>query len=110
MSDKIYWKGLAEKNQDPGFLENQSKEFLDELPMPVFYQKEELVLSSSRRDFLKMMGFSFAGAALTACTRMPVEKAIPYLVKPEEVVPGVANWYATACGGCSASCSLSQKP
>ncbi len=106
MSEKIYWKGLAEKNQEPGFLEHQSKEFQDELPLPVFYQKEELGLSSSRRDFLKMVGFSLAGTALAACTRMPVEKAIPYLVKPEELVPGVASWYATACGGCSSSCSL----
>lgn len=61
---------------------------------------------ASRRDFLKLMGFSFTGAALAACSRMPVEKVIPYLVKPEEVTPGVANWYATTCAGCTASCGL----
>ena len=48
----------------------------------------------SRRDFLKYVGFSTAAAALAGC-EAPVHKAIPYLVQPEEVVPGEANYYAT---------------
>src|SRR5919201_6143166 len=39
-------------------------------------------------------------------SRAPVEKAIPFLNKPEEVTPGVASWYATTCGGCASSCAL----
>src|SRR5262249_10768601 len=35
-----------------------------------------------------------------------VQKAIPFLVKPEEITPGVASWYATTCGGCSSGCGL----
>lgn len=49
---------------------------------------------TSRRDFLKVMGFSTAAVALAAC-ETPVNKAIPYVVKPEEVTPGVANFYAS---------------
>ena len=31
-----------------------------------------------------------------ACARRPVNKIIPYVIKPEEVTPGVANWYASS--------------
>ena len=63
-------------------------------------------LAANRRDFLKLMGFSMAGSLLASCVQMPVEKAIPFLIKPEEVTPGVANWYATTCGACPAACPL----
>lgn len=59
-----------------------------------------------RRDFLKLAGFTLAGSALPGCQRGPVEKAIPYLVQPEEITPGVALWYASTCAGCSAGCGL----
>src|SRR4029077_9952583 len=60
----------------------------------------------SRRDFLTLAGFSLAAAAISSCSRGREMKAIPFLNKPEELTPGVANWYATTCGGCSAGCSL----
>ncbi len=43
-----------------------------------------------RRDFLIASGFSLAGSLLAGCTRLPADKAIPYLVQPEEFVPGQA--------------------
>ncbi len=107
MSDsKKYWKGLEELKQSPEFERVKHGEFADELPLPVLMGNGEQGLPSSRRDFLKLLGFSMAGTALASCTRMPVQKAIPYLTKPEEVTPGVSNWYASTCQGCSASCSL----
>ncbi len=64
----------------------------------------------NRRDFLKIAGFSFGGALVVAgCKPGKVEKAIPFLVKPEEVTPGVSTWYATTCGGCSAGCGVMAK-
>lgn len=63
----------------------------------------------SRRDFLKLMGASVVMASAAGCSRRPVEKIVPYLNKPEEVTPGVANWYATTCGGCPAACGLLAK-
>jgi molybdopterin-containing oxidoreductase family iron-sulfur binding subunit len=60
----------------------------------------------TRRDFLALTGFSLAAvASLTGC-RAPVEKAIPLLVASDQIIPGVANWYATTCRGCASSCGL----
>ena len=60
----------------------------------------------SRRDFLTLAGFSVAAAAVGGCSRGRELKAIPFLNKPEEITPGVANSYATTCGGCTAACTL----
>ncbi len=57
-----------------------------------------------RRGFLKAAGFTISGAWATGCTRTPVDKAIPFLVQPEEIVPGRSLWYAATCGGCTAGC------
>src|SRR5215831_7331284 len=60
----------------------------------------------SRRSFLKLAGFAFAGAALAGCQRAPVQYALPALVPSEEVIPGRSTLYASTCGGCSAGCGL----
>ncbi len=62
-----------------------------------------------RRSFLKLAGFSFAGAVVAGCRKRNVEKAIPFLVQPEEVTPGRAYWYATTCAGCNAGCGVMAK-
>src|SRR6266508_2416263 len=49
-----------------------------------------------RRDLLKFMGASLALAGVTACTRQPNEKIVPYVRQPEEIVPGKPLFYATA--------------
>ena len=57
--------------------------------------KENLETSSTtRRDFLKYVGFSTAAATLASCEG-PVIKSIPYVVAPDEIIPGVANYYAS---------------
>jgi molybdopterin-containing oxidoreductase family iron-sulfur binding subunit len=60
----------------------------------------------SRRGFLKLAGFAFAGTALGGCQRAPVQYALPYLNPPDEITPGRAYDYASTCGGCSAGCGL----
>lgn len=62
--------------------------------------------SQSRRSFLRLAGFTFAGVALAGCEQSRIEKAIPYLIKPEEITPGKASWYASTCRGCSAGCGI----
>lgn len=62
--------------------------------------------NASRRDFLKFFGFSIASAALAASCKRPVTKAIPYLVKPEEITPGKASYYATSYFDGKDYCSL----
>jgi molybdopterin-containing oxidoreductase family iron-sulfur binding subunit len=54
----------------------------------------------NRRDALKLMGASLALAgASTACVRRPEETILPYTKQPEEVIPGVATYYATSYNG-----------
>ncbi|MEW6752800.1 MAG: [Fe-S]-binding protein, partial [Candidatus Latescibacterota bacterium] len=60
----------------------------------------------TRRSFLRAAGFSAAGALVTSCSRAPVEKAIPLLVKPEEITPGTSLYYASTCLACPAACGL----
>lgn len=50
---------------------------------------------ASRRDFLKYMGFGLGAATMASC-EVPVKKAIPYVIKPQEIVPGVATYFATS--------------
>jgi len=51
----------------------------------------------SRRSMLKLMGASAALAGLTACTKLPTEKIVPYAQQqPENFVPGRTLFYATA--------------
>ena len=50
-----------------------------------------------RRDVLKLMAASAAFAGLTACTKLPTEKIVPYAQQaPEEFIPGKPLFYATA--------------
>ncbi|MEX0635931.1 MAG: TAT-variant-translocated molybdopterin oxidoreductase, partial [Ferruginibacter sp.] len=92
---KKYWKGIEELQETPEFLKLQQNEFAEELPVDKFLGDENLIdTSTNRRDFLKFLGFSVTAASLAAC-ETPVRKAIPYLNKPEEITPGVANYYAS---------------
>ncbi len=50
--------------------------------------------STSRRDFLKFLGFSTAVVTLAGCEGA-VHKTIPYVIQPESIVAGEANYYAT---------------
>ena len=63
-----------------------------------------LVEVVERRTFLKVLGSAGPAAALTACSPVPPEKIIPFVIPPEDVVPGVATWYASVCGECPAGC------
>ena len=58
-----------------------------------------------RREFLKVLGASTAAAGAVACTEEP-GKLIPYLVSPDQTVPGVSTYYATVCRECSAACGV----
>ncbi|MBM4176960.1 MAG: 4Fe-4S dicluster domain-containing protein [Ignavibacteria bacterium] len=68
--------------------------------------QEEIVHLYDRRTFLKLAGFTFAGAMVAGCQQGNIEKAIPYLVKPEEITPGLAYWYTSVCNGCNANCGV----
>ena len=95
-SSKKYWNSLEQLNNDPEFEKAANKEFSEHIPFDEFIGKQkENRSSTSRRDFLKFLGFSLTAATLAAC-ETPVIKSIPYVVKPEEITPGVPNYYASS--------------
>jgi len=96
--NKKYWKGEEDLVRDPEFIHSAKNEFSEGLPLEEVLSEDDFELSSNRRDFLKMFGFSVSAVALAACNRAPVRKAIPYLVKPNDVTPGVPNYYSSTCG------------
>jgi len=96
-SNKKYWKSVEELKENSSIVETlQQKEFAEEIPTDEFLGDKESLSNSSttRRDFLKYVGFSTAAASLAACEG-PVIKSIPYVVQPERIVPGIANYYAS---------------
>lgn len=93
MKQKKYWTSEADLRQDPEYQKQQLKEFETD---PIEDLLKENGSKPSRRDFLKVMGFSLsASAVLAACTKTPVKYALPYTNKPVDVTPGVANYYAS---------------
>ncbi len=95
-SDKKYWQSVEELKGSSIVETLRNNEFVQDIPTDEFLgDKETLETSStSRRDFLKYVGFTTAAASLAACEG-PVRKSIPYVVQPNDIVVGVADWYAT---------------
>jgi MoCo/4Fe-4S cofactor protein with predicted Tat translocation signal len=85
---KRLWRSLEEVAQTP--------EYQDFLHHEFPYDPEKTGGGISRRDVLKLMGASTALAGLTACTRLPTEKIVPYVQAPEEFIPGKPLFYATS--------------
>jgi MoCo/4Fe-4S cofactor protein with predicted Tat translocation signal len=82
-----FWKSLEEWSQSPEFLPYLHREF----PR----HASEWSKGFSRRRFLQIMGASLALAGLSACSRMPQQKLVPYVRRPEEIIPGEPVFYAT---------------
>jgi len=59
-----------------------------------------------RRDFLKVLGAGTAATTMLGCASEKVERLIPYLVSPDQTVPGVSTYYATTCRECSVACGV----
>ncbi|MBI4477329.1 MAG: [Fe-S]-binding protein, partial [Acidobacteria bacterium] len=92
-NSKRYWTSLIERDSD------------EEGPRPEFAERVDDRMAS-RRAFLKAAGFSFAGLAASACSRPPVEHALPFVQGPDGITPGRPYSYATTCGACEARCGL----
>ncbi|WP_340200432.1 TAT-variant-translocated molybdopterin oxidoreductase [Ascidiimonas sp. W6] len=97
-SNKKYWKSVEELNPESSVMETlKQNEFVEQIPVDDFLGDKETLEASSttRRDFLKYVGFSTAAATLASCDG-PVVKSIPYIIQPEQIRPGVADYYATS--------------
>jgi MoCo/4Fe-4S cofactor protein with predicted Tat translocation signal len=88
VSGREFWRTLDELADDPSFRERLYNEFPSEV--------EAITDPATRRTFLKLMGASLALAGITACTKQPEEKIIPYVRQPEELIPGKPLFFATA--------------
>ncbi len=95
-SKKILFRGIEEIEQKNLNAELAAKEFQNEIPVEDFLENTDQSEKSgaSRRDFLKLMGFSTAAVTLAAC-EAPVIKSIPYVIKPHNIIPGIPNYYAS---------------
>lgn len=98
-SNKKYWKGIEELNNTPDYVENNKGEFSELLPIEDVLSDAALSSKTPRRDFLKALGFGLGAVTLAACQKAPVHKSIPYLVRPEEVTPGIPNYYVSTFRG-----------
>jgi len=91
MSEEVkspnYWKSLNELAQNEEYKKFEEREFPE--------NATELNDQVSRRSFLRVMGASVALAGFAACRR-PVQKILPYSRQPEEIIPGVPQFYASA--------------
>jgi MoCo/4Fe-4S cofactor protein with predicted Tat translocation signal len=87
LEGRTYWRSLEELADAPAFQDYVAREFPS--------QASEFTDPAGRRDFLKLMGASLALAGVSACTRQPVERIVPYVRQPEEVIPGRPLFYAT---------------
>ena len=94
MEQNKNWQSFGELNKSEAYNKEVKNEFNEELPM-VEDHSGFLQAKAPRRDFLKYLGFSTAAAAAAASCEMPIKKAIPFANKPEDIVPGIADYYAT---------------
>ncbi len=83
-----YWQSLEELAG--------TEEYKDFLHHEFPHHTEKGSSGISRRNLLKLMGASAALAGLTACTKLPTEKIVPYVQSPEEFIPGKPLFYATS--------------
>ncbi|MGU9937132.1 TAT-variant-translocated molybdopterin oxidoreductase [Empedobacter brevis] len=95
-SKKNYWKSFEELTDNTLNEKLTANEFAEEIPVDNFLGNDNAMENSqtSRRDFLKILGFSTAAVTLAAC-EAPIVKSVPYVVKPENIMPGVPTYYAS---------------
>ncbi|MFT4536197.1 MAG: MoCo/4Fe-4S cofactor protein with predicted Tat translocation signal [Saprospiraceae bacterium] len=91
------WIGGKDLTNDPEFIEISQKEFAEPTNLIEDLGNEEVAASmgGNRRDFLKFLGFGLGAATVAAGCDIPVKRAIPYVVKPDSIVPGVASYYSS---------------
>jgi molybdopterin-containing oxidoreductase family iron-sulfur binding subunit len=88
------WVGQKDLTKDQQFIADSGKEL--SLEQTLIQDNQGEGVKSNRRDFLRFLGFGLGAATLAAGCDTPVKRALPYVVKPENIIPGVATYYATS--------------
>ncbi len=101
--DPNYWQSFEELYNSKEFVELNQNEFKE----GVSEKFDTKGMSSlSRRKFLALLGAS-AAIAGTSCTDYRDKgEIIPYNEKPEEIIPGRPNFYASTCTQCANACGI----
>ncbi len=103
---KNYWTNLDENCEVETISTNEEIVKTDKNNLTFLEDSEFVETSTSRRNFLKLCGFSVSAAAIASGCEAPVTNAIPLLIKPEEITPGVANHYASTYFDGNYSCPV----
>lgn len=93
-SHKNIWIGQQDLENKDSFYDNSDQEF--SLVESIADERNQNLFTSNRRDFLKYLGFGLGAATVAAGCDIPVKRALPYVIKPDAIVPGVANYYASS--------------
>jgi MoCo/4Fe-4S cofactor protein with predicted Tat translocation signal len=88
VADTRLWKSLDQLANTPEFREAIEREF----PIAAAEWPDAL----SRRRFLTLMGASLAAAGLASCSRQPIERLVPYVKQPEDLIPGTPLHFASS--------------
>ncbi len=98
-----YWKSLKQFYNDPSSIEAKAHEFMEGV---VDDFKLSSLTDMSRRKFLALLTASASFAAAGCSTYESKGEVIPYNKEPVGVIPGVPNYYASTCTGCSNACGI----
>jgi molybdopterin-containing oxidoreductase family iron-sulfur binding subunit len=83
-----FWQSLEELSGTERFQDFLRREYPEQL--------EKMISAPERRTVLKLMGASLGLMGLSACTKQPEERIVPYAKNPESTIPGVPLYFATA--------------
>ncbi|PKL89404.1 MAG: molybdopterin oxidoreductase [Ignavibacteriae bacterium HGW-Ignavibacteriae-2] len=93
---KDFWKNLKEYYNDPAVLKAKANEFADGVTDEF---NPDTLNTVSRRRFIALLSASAAFAATACSDYQDKGEIIPYTKRPEGVLPGKPNFYATIVNG-----------
>ncbi len=92
--NKEVWIGVEDLTNDPKLAEIAKQEF-HHTSLAETVTEDAAEFTANRRDFLKYLGFGVGAATIAAC-QTPITRAVPFVRKPDTIVPGVATYYASS--------------
>lgn len=98
-----YWRSFRELYNDPDFDKAKENEFAEGASDGIDLKN---LSGISRRKFLALLSASAALAAAGCSNYKDKGEIVPYNKKPEEIVLGIPNYYASTCTGCNNACGI----
>ncbi len=102
-TDSTYWRSLRELYNAGTLSESKANEFMKGVTDDFDLAR---LPTMSRKRFMALLSVSAAFAAAGCTNYRDRGEIVPYNTKPEETTPGVSNFFASTCTGCSQSCGI----